>query len=154
MTRLRWVILGVLVAAAGVAATVLLWPGEPAPQPAAYANISRNARICLASTSAGDAPEIWRAIQAETTGEPVNAQHLVSPSRQTVAPFLNGVLALHCRLIITTGSDMHDAVTAAAKSHPDQAFASDDKSITLPNVRQVTTAPEVVQLIRTVTNGR
>ncbi|OXM61346.1 hypothetical protein [Amycolatopsis vastitatis] len=121
----------------------------------AYANISRNARICLASTSSGDAPDIWRAIQAETNRKPVNAQHLIAPNRQpdAIAPFLNGVLALRCRLIITTGSDMHDAVTAAAKSHPDQAFASDDKSITLRNVRHVATAPEITQLIRDVTNG-
>lgn len=156
MKRLHWVIFGVLVAAAGVAATVLLWPSEPAPQPVAYANISRNARICLASTSVGDAPEIWQAIQAETNHEPVNAQHLISPNRQpdAIAPFLNGVLALRCRLIVTTGSDMHDAVTAAAKSHPDQAFASDDKSITLPNVRHVAAAPEIAALIRDVTNGR
>ncbi|OXM61363.1 hypothetical protein [Amycolatopsis vastitatis] len=155
MKRLHWAALGVLVAAVGVAATVLLWPGESAPQPVAYANISRNARICLASTSSGDVPEIWQAIQAETNREPVNAQHLIAPNRQpdTIAPFLNGVLALHCRLIITTGSDMHDAVTAAAKSHPDQAFASDDKSITQPNVRHVAAAPEIAQLIHDVTNG-
>jgi basic membrane lipoprotein Med (substrate-binding protein (PBP1-ABC) superfamily) len=151
--RLHWVALGILVAA-GTAATVLLWPGKPATQPVAYANISRNARICLASTSAGDAPEMWRAIQAETNREPVNAQHLISPNRQpdAIASFLNGVLALRCRLIVTTGSDMHDAVTATAKSHPDQPFASDDKSITQPNVRHVATAPEIAQLIRDVTN--
>ncbi|QKV74198.1 hypothetical protein [Amycolatopsis sp. Hca4] len=156
MKRLHWAVLGVLMAAAGIAATVLLWPGEPSPQPITYANISRNARICLASTSAGDAPEIWREIQAESSGKPVNAQHLIAPNRQpdTVASFLNGVLALHCRLIITTGTDMHDATTAAAKSHPEQTFASNDQSITLPNVRHVTTPAETVQLIHGVTNDR
>ena len=49
---------------------------------------------------------------------------------------------------------MHDAVTAAAKSHPDQAFVSDDKSITQPNVRYAAAAPEIAQLIRDVANGR
>ncbi|WP_410595425.1 hypothetical protein [Amycolatopsis sp. lyj-23] len=156
MKRLHWAIPGALAAAAGVAAAVLLWPDEPTPQPIAYANISRNARICIASTAAGETPEIWRAIQAETNHEPINAQHLIAPNQQpdAIAPFLNGVLALRCRLIVATGSDMHDAVTAAAKSHPDQAFASDDKSITLPNVRHVASATDAVQLVRDVTNGR
>ncbi|MEU0791759.1 hypothetical protein ABZ342_16955 [Amycolatopsis sp. NPDC005961] len=150
--RLHWAVLGVLVAAA----TVLLWPAEPAPQPVVYANISRNARVCLASTPAGNAPEIWRAIQAETNAEPVNAQHLISPNAHpgAIAPFLNGVLALHCRLIITTGIDMHDALAAAAKSHGEQMFASDDSSITMPNFRHVATPADVVQLIRDVANGR
>ena len=63
-----------------------------------------------------------------------------------------GATVLGNGLIVTTGSDMHDAVTTAAKAHPDQAFASDDRSITLPNVRHADTSPEVVQLIRDVTN--
>ncbi|MEA5367219.1 hypothetical protein VA596_47365 [Amycolatopsis sp., V23-08] len=154
MKRQHWAALGVLVAV-GAAATVLLWPDEPAPQPVAYANISRNTRVCLANTTAGDTEEIWRAVQLEADHEPVNAQHLIAPERnpETIAPFLNGVLALHCRLIITTGTDMHDAVTAAAKSHPEQVFASDDSTITLTNVRHVRTGPDVAQLIRTIANG-
>jgi hypothetical protein len=153
--RLHWVILGVLVTAA-TAVTLLLWPDEPAPQPVTYGNISRNARICLANTSASDASIMWRAVQAEAEHEPVNAQHLVSPNHtpDAVAPFFNGVLALHCRLIVTTGEDMHDAVISAAKSHPDQAFASDDRSIHLPNVRRVDTAPEIAQLVHDIAIGR
>ena len=155
MKRLHWAGLGILVAV-GAAATVLLWPDEPAPQPVAYANISRNTRVCLTNTAASDAEDIWRAVQLEADREPVNAQHLIAPNLnpEAIAPFLNGVLALHCRLIITTGTDMHDAVATAATSHPDQVFASDDRSITLPNVRHIGTGTEVAQLIRNITKGR
>lgn len=155
MKRLFLLIAGALVVV-GATVLVLLWPHDPAPQPIAYANVSRNARICVTGTSTDESSKLWTAVQTAATHEPINAQRVIAPNRQPeqLIPFVNGLLALHCKLIITTGKDMHDAITSIAKANPNQTFATDDSTIALSNVHYITSPAELAKIIHALADGR
>lgn len=138
-----------LLATVGTVIVVISWPDQPPTQPTVYANVSRNVRVCVAGTSARNTAQLWNAVESAATNEPINAQQHIAPdpTPDEVASFLNGLIALHCRLIITTGKDMHGPATIVARNNLHQAFATDDDTITLPNVQHIQTQSSVATVI-------
>ena len=138
-----------------IGATVLLvtWLNKPAPQQIAYTNISHNTKICVVSTSTDTAAPIWHAVQTAANQAPVNAQQLIAPSKEPdqLVPFINGLLALHCKLIIATGADLHDPIISVAKANPHQEFAT-DTTANLPNVQHITDPAQIPDMIHTASN--
>jgi basic membrane lipoprotein Med (substrate-binding protein (PBP1-ABC) superfamily) len=62
-------------------------------------------------------------------------------------PFVNGLLALNCRLIIAAGNGIHDAITSVAKANPHQDFATDATAIDLPNVQHITDDTQIAGMV-------
>lgn len=125
---LGYAIAGAVVLIAAIV-TIVIITSQPAPtRPAAYNNISRNFKTCLLTTTADTALTAtdWAAIQTATQNRPINAQHLVAPTgpTETLIPYLNSLLALHCQLIISAGTDLTATLTTVAKNHPQQRFAN------------------------------
>jgi hypothetical protein len=92
--------LALVLTAAGLTWYTVSLP-EPGPK---YTNISRNFKACLVSTSAQ--PEVWQAIQAATGRSAINAQRLTAPvgTTEELRPYVNGLLALQCQLIVAAGA--------------------------------------------------
>ncbi|HWD03249.1 MAG TPA: hypothetical protein VG674_12440 [Amycolatopsis sp.] len=139
MLRRNWKIttqIGVVI----VGAIVLLTSG-PAPQAIAYANVSRNYRVCLLSTTndTADTNRIWPAIQAATTRAPINAEHVTAPTGtpDQLTPYLNSLLSLHCGLIIGAGPDLAGPIATLAKTHPNQHFLAAERPPGSVNVNAI-----------------
>jgi basic membrane lipoprotein Med (substrate-binding protein (PBP1-ABC) superfamily) len=144
---------------AAVIIIVVAVSGSPAPsQQIAYTNISRNFKACLLNTTTNvtTATATWQAIQKATTNTPINAQHITAPAgpTPTLVPYLNGLLALHCQLIVTTGDDLHDTLNAIATAHPQQAFLNiSNAPTTLTNIHTIPTSTPPVTITNLVTTA-
>lgn len=150
MKRRTIVLACCLLVTIGVVATLVLTNLDgPKEQEVAYTNISRNTKICVTSTSAETAATIWHAVQTASVHEPVNAQQIIAPTNQPdqLEPFVNGPLALHCRLIIASGSEMHAPITSIANANPHQEFAIDSDLINLTNVHRINDIAEIPTLV-------
>jgi hypothetical protein len=138
--RIVIIVSALLVAAAGVVAVIVVTKNDSQPptKPIVYANVSQNFKACLLTTAndSVDVPTVWSAIQMATSRAPINAQHLTIPpaARQDLTPYLNSLLALHCRLIVTAGGELRDTLVAVAKLHPEQHFANVGLATGLANV--------------------
>jgi hypothetical protein len=134
-----------IVAGAAAAGVLLLAPGAE-PQAVTYANVSRNYRVCMLSTTkdADDANRAWPAIQAATGRAPINAQRVKAPAGTVdqLAPYLNSLLSLHCGLIIGAGPDLLAPIEAAAKSHPNQHFLASNPKNGTANVKAIPSKAE------------
>ena len=121
--------IAVAIVGAAIAAIVLITSSEPAT--VAYANVSRNFRVCMLTTTkdTADANRVWPAIQAATARAPVNAERVPAPAGTDtqLAPYVNSLIALHCGLIVGAGHDLTAPLTSAAKSHENQHFLTLDK---------------------------
>lgn len=142
---------GILIAVA-VTVFILLNSSKPS-QAITYTNISRNFKACLLSTThnASDAGRAWQAMQAATTQEPINAQHITAPPGQTtdLVAYFNSLVALHCQLIVTVGDDLHDALTDTATRNPQIHFLNIGAPINLANVHttQSVDQPEITSYL-------
>ena len=114
-----------LVSVAGVAA-FLFWPHGRTPPPlVAATNYSGRPTACLAADST-DGPglplarSVWKAMQEASKGKAVNVQQLTvaAPNHEQAAPYLAGLLAQHCTLIITVSPSFTDALPGIAKASP------------------------------------
>lgn len=92
------------------------------------------------SDDTAEAAHVWNAIQAATAHEAINAQQILAPPGATeqLIPYLNGLIAEQCHLIITVGTRLHDAIVAVAQANPNQMFLNIGSSTTLPNIRDIT----------------
>ena len=147
MTRFRWIALavgGLVLVGAGW----LLFGRSSQPQQQAIYSVSQNYRVCLASTAA--ATPAWPALQAAHGA--INAQQVTVPASAVgdQVPYLNGLLALKCRLIVVAGADLHDAATTVAKANPKQQFVTVGTPLNLPNVHDL---PDASGLTRFVTDA-
>lgn len=102
-------------------------------------------RACLVTTT-GDATTanpVWQAIQAADNGIVVNTQRTLisATSPDTQVSDLYGVLSSQCGLVVTVGSDLHDAVTTVATAKPAQQFLSIGSPIALANVQDLSATP-------------
>lgn len=127
---------------AAITTAVIISSQPAAPQPVAYNNISRNFKTCLLTTNANTTltASAWTAIQTAARNRPINAQHLVAPAGaiDTLIPYLNSLISLHCQLIITAGPDLTTTLTTVAKTYPHQQFANISPVTTnLANVRDL-----------------
>ncbi|QRP49087.1 hypothetical protein [Amycolatopsis sp. FDAARGOS 1241] len=145
--RRNWKIttpIAVVFVGAVIAGIVLLTSG-PAPQAIAYANVSRNYRVCLLSTTKDTAEtnQIWPAVQAATTRAPINAEHVTAPAGTPaqLTPYLNSLLSLHCGLIIGAGPDLAAPISTVAKSHPNQHFITSEKPPGSANISSIPREP-------------
>lgn len=149
-------------AVVGVAAVIALaaalgtFSATPSRRPVTYVNISRDYRVCLVSTTRNRAATdpIWQAVSAAKAKVALNAQQTIAPAGSTkeLIPYLNGVVNLKCGLVITSGSDLHDALTAIARTTPQQKYLNIGSNTDAPNVRdlsQPTDTSQIIDLIET-----
>lgn len=135
--------IAVAIIGAAVTAIVLTTSSEPAT--VAYANVSRNFRVCMLTTTkdTADANRVWPAIQAATAHAPVNVERVTAPAGTDtqLAPYVNSLIALHCGLIVGAGHDLTAPVTSAAKTHANQHFLTLDKPDGPANVAAIPAQP-------------
>ncbi|WP_406642517.1 hypothetical protein [Amycolatopsis sp. WGS_07] len=135
--------IGVATVGAAVTAIILTTSSEPAA--VAYANVSRNFRVCMLTTTkdTADASRVWPAIQAATAHAPINAERVTAPAGTDtqLVPYVNSLIALRCGLIIGAGHDLTAPLTSAAKSHATQHFITLDKPDGPANVAAMPAQP-------------
>jgi basic membrane lipoprotein Med (substrate-binding protein (PBP1-ABC) superfamily) len=141
----RAVSAGIVAGALAIAAvvTILVWPSSPTAPPIVYANVSRNYKACLITTTqdAAQAAPVWKAIQSAAIHAPINAQQIIPPTGTTdqLIPYFNSLIALHCQLIVTTGTDLTDALTTIATQNPRVRFLKIGAAISQPNIHTIPT---------------
>lgn len=142
---------GRLAAAAGVTACVaagaaigLYVAGQGTPKAVAYANVSRNTRVCLMAeaTDTVDAQTTaatWAGLQKAASSGHANAERLIlaGTTPAATAPYFNGAVQQHCALIVAVGGDVAAAVDSAASSDARQQFLLVGAASTRPNVRTI-----------------
>lgn len=155
---------GALVLAAALA-TTLFFATRPSHQAPAAANVSRNMRACLLTTtaSATDAQTtaaVWAGLlKASATGR-VNAERLPLPTNDPAAalPYFNGAVQQRCALIVSVGQTMEPAVQSAAAADQSAHFlvvgvAATAQSAPRPNVSEIPQAAADAVTSDTVTNA-
>ncbi|GAA2773161.1 hypothetical protein [Kitasatospora cinereorecta] len=104
---------------AGTAVTLLWWKPwthDSTPPRVAAADYSGRPSACLAAAddeaTRAAAQNAWHAMQDAAKGQAVNVQQLTVPAatREQAAPYLAGLIAQHCTLIITVGPAAGSAV--------------------------------------------
>jgi hypothetical protein len=139
---------GVVLIAGIVVSVVFLLTSTSGPKPITYANLSPNFRVCLLSTTndAADAGRLWPAVQAATGKAAINAEHITAPAgtSDTLVPYLNSLIAMHCGLIISAGEDLTQPTITVAKTHPQQHFLAPQPDETLSNVTPIPQQPEAL----------
>ncbi|MFC1413039.1 hypothetical protein ACEZCY_08995 [Streptacidiphilus sp. N1-12] len=142
----RWttaLLTGLLVLAAGA----LVWGltgGSSAPPPVVAADLSGRPTACMAADQATasknpDTKLTWAAMQHGAQNRKINIQQLVLPATSTQAkPYLAGLLAQHCDLVVTIGSPFGHAIPTSAHLAPTTRFLAIDAG-TLPAASALTT---------------
>ncbi|SEM75138.1 hypothetical protein [Streptacidiphilus jiangxiensis] len=141
--------------AAACLAAVLTFSGDGAPPKVLAADLSGRPTACLAADTATTSRDTtttrtWTAMQHGAQGLKVNIQQLVLPATATQAkPYLAGLLAQHCNLVVTVGQPFGAAIAADAHLSPTTHFMTVDASH-LPGSALVTqldsaSAPTAVQ---------
>ncbi|MFE4974309.1 hypothetical protein ACFRAR_19640 [Kitasatospora sp. NPDC056651] len=121
-------------AAAGAAALLYLGTGDDRdgrPSPITPSNIAGRRTACLTgdtteASGRSDTNAIWAALQDASHQRPLNVQQLfarASTSEQAV-PYLAGLSAQHCDLVIALGPTFGHASTAAATANPRTTFVA------------------------------
>ncbi|RKE05090.1 hypothetical protein [Streptomyces sp. TLI_171] len=132
----RALVLAAAVAAAllGTALAVWLWPhgADEASAKVAANDYSGRPSVCLAADdSAASAPlvqQTWAVLQRTSTASQVNAQQLVVPVKDATAaaPYLSGLVAQRCTMIVTAGAAFDGALPAVAKGASQIRFIAVD----------------------------
>jgi basic membrane lipoprotein Med (substrate-binding protein (PBP1-ABC) superfamily) len=156
-----WLVTAPVTLAAVGALTLLaaMWFGGPHAPRIVANNISRNFRACLISDSNGAAGALsaWAGMQQATHTAPINAQRIQTPTATTptALPYINSLVQRHCGLIISAGTDLHDAVDTAAQHNPHQRFINIGPPIQQPNVQNLPTAtPSLISdIVRSAAQG-
>lgn len=138
----RWAMVAALGAAGAATAALVIGSGGH-HEPLAITDISQNFKVCVlaAGNPAAPAPSpAWAAVSAAAREtKTINAEQFTAPTgpaRQQI-PYLNGLIALRCRLIVVAGPELRGALTRVAKADPAQQFLSYGTGALLPNVRRV-----------------
>jgi basic membrane lipoprotein Med (substrate-binding protein (PBP1-ABC) superfamily) len=148
-------IAAVIIAAAVTGILIGLRGNAPAPQAINYTNLSRNYRVCLLTTghdTSTDAP-LWQTIQNAAARSPINAQHITAPdgTPDQLQPYVNGLVAMDCQLIIAPGAELAGPARNAAKAAPHTHFLI---SVDQPNLTNTTTIPaDPHTLLNVITNA-
>ncbi|MEU1286997.1 hypothetical protein [Kitasatospora sp. NPDC005856] len=131
--RLRWV-LGLASALAMVCVAALFALGtdddsDGHPAPITPSNIAGRRTACLTGdvSEAGarsDTGAIWNALQDASRQRQLNAQQLLvpAPTSDQALPYLAGLSAQHCDLVVAVGPAFGQALEAAARANPRTAF--------------------------------
>ncbi|AUY53618.1 hypothetical protein [Streptomyces sp. CB01881] len=134
--RFRWVLgLTAALAVAGTGAGILLTSGNDgeADRPAAVkpSNIAGRRTACLtgdATEAAGrtDTSLIWSALQDASQQDQLNVQQLLVPAATVdqALPYLSGLSAQRCDLVVSIGPTFTQALEAAAKANPHTRFVA------------------------------
>ncbi|ARP72902.1 hypothetical protein LK07_27520 [Streptomyces pluripotens] len=130
---LRYVLPAVLLGAVAAAVLVLLPDSgnTTSTQAPAAQNISGRPRVCLLQTDTHSTSDrtteqqVWSALQRVTPSGRVNLQRLSAGSAtgRQLAPYLNSLVARHCRLIIAVGRPLAEPVKHNSAQHPHQRYA-------------------------------
>lgn len=137
-------ILGAVTAAAAAClAAVIAFSGGDAPPKVVAADLSGRPTACLAADQATssknpDANQAWTAMQHGAHGLKVNIQQLVLPATPAqTKPYLAGLLAQHCNLVVTVGRPFGEAIAAEVHLSPATRFLAIDAG-TLPTATEIT----------------
>ncbi|WP_404870064.1 hypothetical protein ACI1MP_31400 [Kitasatospora griseola] len=130
-TRRGLVLATLAVILLGTALTAWLqpWDNSHAVPKVAANDYSGRPTACLAAddsvASAQVVQHTWTVLQQAGKDNPVNVQQLVVTAKgpEEAAPYLSGLVAQHCTLIVTAGSAFDGAVPAAVKVSPHVRFA-------------------------------
>jgi basic membrane lipoprotein Med (substrate-binding protein (PBP1-ABC) superfamily) len=120
--RIWLALLALVVAGAGTAAW-LLWPrSAPAPQARQYLNVS----ACLLTDPRGVVPgtpaaPVWAAMESASQTTHVMVSYLPDTGPADITPMLSTLIERQCGVIITTGADASQVISAA-KADPNQHF--------------------------------
>ncbi|MBC3844665.1 hypothetical protein GXW82_44190 [Streptacidiphilus sp. 4-A2] len=125
-----WMAIGAAVIIAFVVIARISWPQETKPPAVIVNNYSQNAVACLAHDSGAkpdDSSPTWTAMQEAGTAH-LNLQQLAIPgdSPGQAQPYLSGLVAHRCNLIITVGTRLATAVRTVAASAPHTGFLITD----------------------------
>ncbi|WP_157535676.1 type 1 periplasmic-binding domain-containing protein [Kitasatospora mediocidica] len=128
--RRRAQISAVIVLIAAVAAVAILvlqmsTTHKKAPPLVTAANVSGRPTACLAadsgdSTTAASIQPVWAAMQEAARGTAVNVQQQIVriDTSSQASPYLAGMVAQHCTLIIAVGSSFTDALPDITPASP------------------------------------
>ncbi|WP_137816398.1 hypothetical protein [Gandjariella thermophila] len=119
----------------------------PTKQPVVYTNISRNFRTCLFTTDPAAAAPIWQAVQQAAADQPINAQRFTAPhgTPADLTPYLNGLIATKCKLIVAVGTDLHDTVSTVASANPSTEFINIGSTTALSNIHDLPADPHQIR---------
>lgn len=128
---------GMALAVVGVlaATAALIWtqhPSRPKETPLVVADVSGRPTACLAAdtepTTRDEVARIWAAMHAGAAGKRVDVQQLIVPvtTSKQAQPYLAGLLAQHCDLIVTVGPRFGNAIPTQLAAAPDTSFTAVD----------------------------
>ena len=121
--RVGLAVVGVLVLVGGLVGW--WWSGRPQPKAAAPVNdVAGNFRVCLLTSSdSSRSAAVWAALQRAAATGKVNAQRFPAPAGQANAmPYVNGVVAVGCGLVVVADDGLIRVVEAAAAKAQQQRF--------------------------------
>ncbi|QKW18533.1 hypothetical protein HUT16_05170 [Kitasatospora sp. NA04385] len=118
----------------GAASAVWLWPrgGDDAPAKVVANDYSGRPSVCLAAddsaASAGTVQHTWTVLQQAGRDSGVNVQQLVVPAGDAAAaaPYLSGLVAQRCTLVVTAGASFDGALPVVAGGAPQVRFIAVD----------------------------
>ncbi|MFF9647207.1 type 1 periplasmic-binding domain-containing protein [Kitasatospora aureofaciens] len=134
--RLRWVLgLTAVLVVAGAGLAVLLANGHDGgsagPAAISPSNIAGRRTACLTgdATEAAkrtDTSPIWAALQDASQHSKLNVQQLLVPAAtpDQALPYLSGLSAQHCDLVVSVGPTFTQALESAAKANPRTQFVA------------------------------
>jgi basic membrane lipoprotein Med (substrate-binding protein (PBP1-ABC) superfamily) len=139
MTRRTWIvgIAGAVALVAVIATVVVISHQGDSQERVAYANISQNYRVCLARTASDQGVPVWQALQDAAKQAAINVEQVTVPAGPAAqqAPYLNGLVAQKCDLIVIAGQGLHNVVDTVAKDNPGRKFAVVNDKLDRPNVQ-------------------
>lgn len=124
--------MGIALAAAGAVLSAEHQSKPARSQAVVVADVSGRPTACLAAdtepATREDVARIWAAMHTGATGTAVNLQELVVPvtTSKQAQPYLAGLLAQHCDLVVTIGPRFGNAVLSKLATAPGTAFAAVD----------------------------
>ncbi|GLW58859.1 hypothetical protein [Kitasatospora phosalacinea] len=117
-----------------IAAALWPWPHDDGGAPAKTTanDYSLRPSACLAAddstTSAPLVQHTWTALQQAGQDNQVNVQQLVIPAKDSTdaAPYLSGLIAQRCTMVVTVGAPFNTALPAIAENAPHVRFVAID----------------------------
>ncbi|WAL70676.1 hypothetical protein OU787_03700 [Kitasatospora sp. YST-16] len=118
----------------GTALAVLLrlQSGDGTPAKVAANDYSGRPSVCLAADDSTASAQLvqhtWAVLQQSGTDSGVNVQQLVVPAEDAAeaAPYLSGLVAQHCTMVVTAGAPFDGALPTVAKDAPHVRFIAVD----------------------------
>ncbi|MFD9591984.1 hypothetical protein ACFWA9_04395 [Kitasatospora sp. NPDC059973] len=135
-SRFRWALgLAAVLVVTGAGIAILLTSGTDGPaahqSAVAPSNIAGRRTACLAGDSSEaaartDTAAIWSAMQDASQQRQLNVQQLFvpAPTPDQALPYLAGLSAQHCDLVVTVGPAFGQALETATKANPGTQFVA------------------------------